>query len=155
MKPAHFVCIFVQCTWGILQTALGFCVFLRHIRRPHRIYRGAVVTQWRAPSSVSLGLFLFLTDAPPKDRREKNAIPDGEILKRLLVHEYGHSVQSLLFGPLYLPLMGLPSALWGNLPRCKKKRAAGAAYDRFFTERLANYLGEKATGEKAMKNAVL
>ncbi len=155
MKPLHIGCMFVQCTWGILQTALGLCVFLRHVRRPHRVYRGAVVTEWRAPSSASLGLFLFLTDAPPKDKRREDAIPGGEIAERLLVHEYGHSVQSLLFGPLYLFMMGIPSALWGNLPRCKEKRAAGAPYAAFFTERLANLLGERATGEKALGDAVL
>jgi len=30
-------------------------------------------------------------------------------------HEHGHSVQSVRWGPLYLPVIGLPSALGNNL----------------------------------------
>ena len=51
-----------------------------------------------------------------KDKRTKNKIPDEELSKRLLVHEYGHTIQSLIFGPLYLIVMGIPSTLWGFLP---------------------------------------
>ncbi|MDR3020222.1 MAG: hypothetical protein LBU66_04890 [Treponema sp.] len=30
-------------------------------------------------------------------------------------HEFGHSVQSLYFGPLYLPIIGFASAICNNL----------------------------------------
>ena len=82
-------------------------------------------------------------------------IPDEELSKRLLVHEYGHTIQSLIFGPLYLIVMGIPSTLWGFLPYFQNKRNNGVSYFSFFTEKLANYLGEKVTKEKSMENAII
>ena len=84
-----------------------------------------------------------------------NKIPDEELSKRLLVHEYGHTIQSLIFGPLYLIVMGIPSTLWGFLPYYQKKRNNGVSYFSFFTEKFANYLGEKVTKEKSMEDAVI
>ena len=67
----------------------------------------------------------------------------GERYDHLLVHEYGHTIQSLVLGPAYLLVVGLPSVLWGYLPRNKRKRAAtGISYYHFITERTANILGE-------------
>ena len=147
--------ILMQCTWGILQTFLGFIVFLINIKNKHYFYNGAIVTVREAPSSVSLGMFVFVTSKPMKDKRIENKIPDEEIEARLLVHEYGHTIQSLIFGPLYLIVMGIPSTLWGFLPSCQKKRENGESYFSFFTERFANFLGEKITKEKSMENAVI
>lgn len=111
---------------------------------------------WKnVPSSISLGLFAFTTTNPMKDQRIKNRIPDKELSKRLLVHEYGHTIQSLIFGPLYLIVMGIPSTLWGFLPYFQNKRNKGVSYFSFFTEKFANYLGEKVTKERAMENAVI
>lgn len=126
----------LQIFWGLPQTLLGFAVFLCFCRGKHYRYRGAVVTEWKKRCGLSLGLFLF--------------VPEGDYGKNFLVHEYGHTIQSLLLGPLYLLVIGIPSAVWCNLPWCvscrrKKKRA----YSEFYTERWANRLGEKKTGERA------
>ena len=147
--------ILIQCTWGILQTVLGFIVFLININNKHYFYDGAIVTARQAPSSVSLGMFVFVTSNPRKDKRVENKIPDEELSQRLLVHEYGHTIQSLIFGPLYLIVMGIPSTLWGFLPSYQKKRNSGVSYFSFFTERFANYLGEKVTKERSMENAII
>ena len=116
MTPLYLL---VQCTWGLLQTAAGAAVYLRYRRRPHFRFHGAVVTQYPLYSSLSLGPFIFLTDKPPQDRSGK--IPYPDIPRRMLVHEYGHTIQSLWLGPLYLPAAGLPSALWNHLPCFQKK----------------------------------
>lgn len=100
-------------------------------------------------------MFVFTTTNPMKDKRTKNKIPDEELSKRLLVHEYGHTIQSLIFGPLYLIVIGIPSTLWGFLPYFQNKRNNGVSYFSFFTEKLANYLGEKVTKEKSMENAII
>ncbi len=147
--------ILIQCTWGFPQTILGLIVFLININNKHYIYHGAVVTERKAPSSVSLGLFVFTTTNPMKDKRKENKIPDQELKNRLLVHEYGHTIQSLIFGPLYLIVMGIPSTLWGFLPYFQNKRNNGLSYFSFFTEKFANYLGEKVTKEKSMENAII
>ena len=134
---------------------LGFIVFLINIKHKHYFYHGAIVTERDAPSSVSLGMFVFVTTKPMKDKRTENRISDDELRDRLLVHEYGHTIQSLIFGPLYLIVMGIPSTLWGFLPSCQKRREKGVSYFGFFTEKFANYLGEKVTKEKSMENAVI
>jgi len=150
-----FLYIVIQCTWGILQTTLGFLVFLFNIHHKHYFYHGAIITERNKPSSVSLGMFVFTTTTPMKDKRIENRIPDNELSKRLLVHEYGHTIQSLFFGPLYLIVIGIPSTLWGFLPCFQNKRNNGVSYFSFFTERFANYLGEKVTKEKSMENAII
>ena len=147
--------IIIQCTWGILQTLLGFMVFLINIKNKHYFYHGAIVTERNLPSSVSLGMFVFTTTNPMKDKRNENKIPDEELNQRLLVHEYGHTIQSLILGPLYLIVMGIPSTLWGFLPYFQKKRDNGVSYFSFFTEKWANFLGEKVTKEKSMEDAIV
>lgn len=145
--------LLVQCSWGLIQTVLGAAVFLRYRRCPHSFCHGAVVTVYPLYSSLSLGPFIFLTDKPPRDRSGR--IPFEEVPRRMLVHEYGHTVQSLILGPLYLPLIGLPSALWAHLPSCQRKWRGGVSYFRFFTERNANFLGEKITKEPSMGSIVI
>ena len=105
---------------------------LINIKNKHYFYHGAIITERNVPSSVSLGMFVFTTTNPMKDKRTKNKIPDEELSKRLLVHEYGHTIQSLIFGPFYLIVMGIPSTLWGFLPYFQNKRNNGVSYFSFF-----------------------
>jgi len=145
-----------QCTWGLLQTILGLIVFLTHYKDKHYSYHGAVVTVWENKSSVSLGMFIFVTDEPYFIEKFKGKIPAEELSYRLLVHEYGHTIQSLILGPLYLILIGIPSTAWGFLPNMnKKRRDEKSSYFEFFTEKWANGLGERATGEKSMEYLVI
>ena len=148
--------IVLQCTWGIVQTMLGAFVFLQHLTDEHFFYHGAVVTRWKSKSSVSLGMFVFVTDEPYFYERLKDKYTVDQLSGRLLVHEYGHTIQSLILGPLYLVLMGIPSTLWGFLPSCNKKRKnKSVSYFSFFTEKWANALGEIVTGEKSMEQLVI
>lgn len=113
--------IILQCTWGILQTVLGAIVFLVCIKEKHYTFQGSVVTEWNLKSGVSLGLFIFT---------DKRGI--------LLEHEYSHTFQSLILGPLYLPFISLPSLLWAGLPCFKKLRHDKKLhYNSFFTEKWA------------------
>ena len=69
----------------------------------------------------------------------------------LLVHEYGHTIQSLVLGPLYLLVVGLPSIIWLNAPfLANMRKQRDLSYYAFYTERLANALGERATGEPSV-----
>ena len=127
--------IILQLIWGLPQTLLGFAVFLWWRKAPHSRYHGAIVTEWKKRTGLSLGLFLF--------------VPEGELGKAFLVHEYGHTIQSLLLGPLYLLVIGLPSAMWCNVPylvalRKNKK----ISYQSFYTEHSADRWGERITGER-------
>ena len=140
--------VLIQWTWGILQTLVGFIVFLLNIGCHHYLYHGSVVTVWNSLSSVSLGMFLFVAKGSETMlSRSGRIVPTAE--SGLVVHEYGHTIQSLVLGPLYFPVIGLPSVLWANLPRCRNKRINGVPYAAFWTEKSANRLGELATGEKS------
>ncbi len=145
-----------QCTWGCLQSLLGLFVFLLHIRDKHYVYHGAVITEWKDKSSVSLGMFVFVTREPYFYEKLKEQYTMEELSARLLVHEYGHTIQSLILGPLYLIIIGIPSTLWGFLPNLNRKRKEEQiSYFSFFTEKWANALGEKVTGQKSMENLVI
>ncbi len=130
-------------------------IFL-HIKEHHYNYHGAVVTEWKNVSSVLLGLFVFVTKEPYFVTKFENKIDKTELSERLLVHEYGHTIQSLILGPLYLIIIGIPSTLWGFLPLFAKKRKENKlSYFSFFTEKWVNYLGEKVTHEKSMEMLVI
>ena len=145
----------IQCTWGLPQTLLGLIVFLAHRKGRHFSYHGAIVTEWQGQSSVSLGLFVFVT-AEPFFLAKLPQYPREELSARLLVHEYGHTIQSLILGPLYLILMGIPSTLWGFLPQLNKmRREKQRSYFSFFTEKWANVLGERVTGCRSMEQLVI
>ena len=144
----------VQCTWGILQTMLGFVIFMKHFKNKHFRYHGAIITVWESKSSMSLGLFVFVTSAPYFAKKFEGEISVRELSNRLLVHEYGHTIQSLILGPLYLIVIGIPSTLWGFLGG-KKRRDEQIPYGAFFTEKWANHLGELVTGEESIGELVL
>ena len=134
---------------------LGLAVFLLHLGDRHFLYHGAVVTEWQGKSSVSLGLFVFVT-AEPFFLDKLPEYPREELSARLLVHEYGHTIQSLILGPLYLPFMGIPSTLWGFLPAANRfRREKKVSYFAFFTEKWANALGEWVTGETSMEQLLI
>ena len=58
------------------------------------------------------------------------------------MHEYGHCVQSLMLGPLYLIAVGVPSYRWANLPALRKmRRETGRSYYSVYPENWANRLG--------------
>ena len=144
---------FFQLTWGILQSSAGFAVFLINIKKEHFTYHGAVVTKWSLYSSVSLGLFIFVAkDYPAHCENGREVYTKEEMSRRLLVHEYGHTIQSLIFGPFYLIVMGLPSIVWAGFPSCRKlRRQKHIPYTTFFTECFANYLGERITGARSLE----
>ncbi len=139
MGPMCFTAL--QCTWGAPQTLLGLPVFLAGRARgwPVRRYGGAVVSAWGGSSGMSLGLFVFVPALPAP------GAPPQEKAARLLRHEYGHCRQSLVLGPLYLPVVALPSAVWFNLPALRRwRQRTGFDYYRFYTERWADAWAPRA-----------
>ena len=116
-----------QWTWGLPQNLAGLVLYAAHRKDRHYNHEGAMVTIWDRKDGISLGKFIFA--------------PDDE---KLLSHEYGHTKQSLVLGPFYLIVVGIPSILWNRLPYFKKLRSTkGKAYDSMLIERSATYLGGK------------
>lgn len=123
-----------QWTWGLPQTLAGLVLALKYRRCPRKRVGGAVATlhdgNW---GGVSLGMFIFVPGGL-KPEREAD----------LISHEYGHTFQSALLGPLYLLIVGLPSFLWANLPRNVKRRALKRIpYESHYPENWAERLGRR------------
>lgn len=128
----------VHATWGLPQTVLGAGVLAIAGRGcPHYRFRSARVTEWRLKRGLSLGPFIFVPRNCPR---------------RLVVHEYGHTVQSLILGPFYLPVIVLPSLTWAGVPALERRRHhRGVSYYTFYTERWANALAERVCHEPSMR----
>ena len=135
----RFLYVLWQWTWGLPQNLVGFAIFLIYLRRPHFRYQGAVATVWPVKSgSMSLGMFLFFHPSWTPASHD------------LLAHEYGHTIQSLLLGPLYLPVIGLPSFLWASLPPFKRmRRQKKVPYSAIYTEKWADRNGARFAKKKA------
>jgi len=119
-------------TWGVIQTLVGFAGFLIYIKKPHYFYKGSVITVVKGNwGGISLGAFIFIdADITKPDASKSNFIN----------HEYGHTLQSILLGPLYLFVIGLPSIIWARFFdkwRHKHKKS----YHWFYIERLADKFG--------------
>ena len=122
-----FVVTLLHCVWGLPQMLLGLVLFLWEKTPETRIYRNAVVTVWDRKGSLSLGQFIFLEQDSPDF---------------IVKHEYGHTIQSLILGPFYLPVIGIPSFLWANIRILGRKwRSRRKSYFDFYTEKWANRLG--------------
>ena len=134
----------LQLTWCLPQNIVGGVAALLFRGKRYR-YHGSLVTVYRGEKlakklgAFSLSAFIFVPEIWPENYR-----------RHVVVHEYGHTVQSLILGPFYLLAVGLPSVLWANVycrrePRFKK---LGIGYTDRYPENGADRLGEYFTGEK-------
>lgn len=120
--------LIIQLTWGIIATFIGFVFFLFTINKKHCCYHGVIKTKWNLSSGLSLGLFIFVPN-------------DEKIEAKMSIHEYGHSIQNLIFGPLYLIIFAIPSFIWaGFFTKYRKKNKIN--YYSIYPERCANYFGK-------------
>ena len=128
----HNILIYiVSFTWCLIQNLVGLAVLIsvKLFKKEYKTvyYKGTLVTyvgdNW---GGISLGLFIFLSKGYSDDS---------------VKHEYGHSIQSLILGPLYLPIIGLSSfILCKFFSHIYLKEKNG--YYRFWTERWADKLGK-------------
>lgn len=119
-------------TWELPQTVLALILLLFTKKYRKERYKSSVVF-WRDKVrwGVSLGRFILL----------------GKIYESLgtefammtVKHEYGHSIQSLIFGPLYLIAIGIPSIVFNILTRLRI--LSGETYYERYPENWADKLG--------------
>lgn len=137
----------LQWTWGFPQTLVGAIIYLTQRKNQHISYKGAIATKWHGHGgSVSLGMFLFLD--------VRNIEPQTEYEQYLIRHEFGHTVQSLMLGPFYLLVVGLPSIIWAGC-FSKYRSKCNVSYDVFYPEKWANRLGARFSKEKRRDSASL
>ena len=76
------------------------------------------------PGGISLGRYILVSGRSFTD-------------SKVWYHERGHSIQSMILGPLYLFVVGLPSLLWADW----WNPGRNVSYYWFYTERWADKLG--------------
>ena len=117
---------FLDYTWCLLNTIVGHLVVL--FIGAVRITKGVYV-QRKKCGSVSLGNVVILNENDVNN-------------ERILTHEFGHSIQSYILGPLYLLVILIPSMIWYGI-WTKWLRNSGISYYWFYTERWAEHYADK------------
>ena len=136
---------FWQFTWGLPQNAMGLLVFL--VLSPFgkvRLFHNCIVTDLHVKKNrggVTFGMFVFLFLADETYKNRPDYVHD------LTVHEFGHTVQSMIVGPFWPLIIGFPSVTWANFVWrffMHKK----CSYYWLYCEGWANILGCKFSGEE-------
>jgi len=113
-------------TWCFPQTFLGLLIFL-FFKSGNRIIKQETyknidvkITNDIHFGGISLGNYIIL---------DKN-------VKKELNHEYGHTIQSYILGPIYLIIIGVPSYFLFTFFKKSEK------YHKYFPENWADKLGK-------------
>ena len=126
----------IQWTWGLPVNIVGGIAYLictKILKCPHSKFgfSNIVYLPWKS-GGLSMGLFIFV-----RDEKEKK-----EWLYNVRIHEYGHTWQCLLLGPLYYIVVAIPSAVWCNFFEGYRKKN-NVSYYKLYCEAWANYNGQK------------
>lgn len=118
--------------WGLPQNIIGFILYLFYRKKGevNKFWDSTVVElkgKTKLGGAVSLGLFIFVW----------SDYGIGDYHLKTLKHEYGHSIQSKILGPLYLLIIALPSLIWAGL-FAKYRYKNKISYYSFYTEKWAN-----------------
>ena len=139
-----FLFLFVQWTWGLSVNLAGgiaflICTKVLHYRWQHFGYAKIVYVPWKG-GGLSLGLFIFMKDQHKNKKWTYNT----------RIHEYGHTWQCLLLGPLYWVVIALPSFIWCNC-FAKYREKNNVSYYKLYCESWANNWGEKGSKMKRVE----
>lgn len=128
MEVLKFIWKILVCIWQLPQI-IAACLYYVYITKSEGIVdtcyiQGAIVfIKKKSCGSVTLGPYIFLSP---------------RATDTTVRHEWGHTRQSLILGPLYLIVIGIPSIIWAATHRTI---APNKPYDWFYTEVWANKLG--------------
>lgn len=131
----------VQWTWGLpvnLVGGIAYFICTVILKRRHQKFGHAriVYLPWKS-GGLSMGLFIFVKDNASTEEWTYNT----------RIHEYGHTWQCLLLGPLYYLVVALPSVIWCNCFAGYRKKN-NVSYYKLYCEAWANAWGQKASGLK-------
>ena len=118
--------------WQLPQNLLGLIMLL--FMKPYiskEKYKGITyVVSSKMSGGISLGNYVILSKTY-KDKKRHVKVWD---------HEWGHTRDSRLFGPLYLIIIGLPSIIWAWMYGTIITPTTNGYY-KFYTEKRADRLG--------------
>ena len=162
----------LQLTWGLPATFLGFFVFLIVLifKRPRWIHKNGysfIVEFGDDWGGLSLGPFAFCGsyvtgfDLTQFDYNRDvfnhyYKIHNEEFFEHVRRHEYGHSLQNLIWGPLWLFVIAIPSAIRYNDRLNKQVRniPIETEYDDVWFEGQATKLGERYIDKHEKKESI-
>jgi len=121
-KILHFF-IFI---WTLPQNLLGLTLIIIYGLPFKTKYKSAYIYDKFPAEGISLGYFILFDDY-------EHTVSEADIK-----HEYGHFIQNLIFGPLYLLVIGIFSELNYRFHFSK-------SYYNFWTEKWADRLGGVTT----------
>ena len=123
-KIVEIVLFIVLFAWQLPQNLVGLCImpFMGKMRLiAHRNYCFCFEGK-KMLGGISLGSFAFVSRSMSKQ-------------PEVIAHEIdGHTVDSKIFGPLYIFIIGIPSLLWAKF----RNREKHPNYYVFYTEKRAN-----------------
>ena len=129
--------LLLKIIWELPQNILGIIVWLVLRRKVTKTEIKSNRYFIHTPNfGISLGSFIFWSNS------------DSAIIlinNNNIQHEFGHSIQSLIFGPLYLLVIGLPSitrVIYGSIYFIIHRREWGDYYEGY-PENWADNLGMK------------
>lgn len=139
-----FLFYLIQWTWGLTVNLAGglaflICTKMLGYRYQRFGYAYIVYVPWKG-GGLSLGLFIFMKDQHKNKKWTYNT----------RIHEYGHTWQCLLLGPLYWIVVALPSVIWCNC-FAKYREKNNVSYYKLYCESWANAWGEKFTKMKRVE----
>ena len=105
-----FLFYLVQWTWGLPVNLVGgiaflICTKIKKRRWQRFGYSYIVYLPWKS-GGLSLGLFIFMKEGHKNKKWTYNT----------RIHEYGHTWQCLLLGPLYYIVIAVPSMIFTFRP---------------------------------------
>lgn len=128
---------FLNFTWGLLGTLVGYLLLL--ILLPFgnvRSFNGALYLEFKSykPWGFSVGTVFFVGK-----QEKRNPFKSGTIIR----HEYGHTVQNAMFGPLMIFLVMIPSFVryWYRRFLYSIKKQPKRTYDDVWFEGTATQIG--------------
>lgn len=131
-----FLYYFLNFTWGLLTTLVGFIIFLVLLPSTKQVTTYRQCTKSLSKKSKSYGFSFGI-----------NIFVDYEDDVSLYLHEYGHTCQNALFGPFAIFLVYIPSVVrywYRELKYYRKGLQPPTKYDDIWFEGSATKIGENS-----------
>jgi hypothetical protein len=127
----RFLIALLAWTWCFPQQLIGLILIpILYNKKNKKTRLGTATIYWtKYLIGASFGQYIYL----PK------CLEESEEIYKHKRHEYGHTLQSFILGPLYLFIVGAPSLLFNIISRINKNFAYN--YHKRFPENWANKLG--------------
>ena len=116
--PQNVLGLLFRVYWALFDGSVWTTTTKSNIRKERYEDSVVYVVPSKTFSGVSLGRYIFIGESRDLD-------------PHIRAHEYGHSIQSKILGPLYLLLVGIPSLTLNRLSVIKYNRAMRKAEKRF------------------------